>query len=393
MQRKPDAGFTMVEMMVATAVMVVIVGVTLSALTNAIHATEAVTLMADTQENLRAGLNWMVRDVSQAGDGIPPGGITIPNSGGATPTSKIAWPGTGGNFPSAWTTLPAVAPGFHLGPTTNTSGLATDMVTVLYGDNSLQDSNKNWLNKYPINVAPSGSFAGCAGSIVPSGSSTTVTFDKTCIIIAGNNNTGLNAGDLILLQSNASNCSNDNSIVASLSCDSSDISAGNSGMALGYVSAVSTGANSITFSANDPYGLNASGAAAGTIGLALAGCPATCPTTTATRVWMITYYIDNSTPSRPQLMREVNFNTAEPVSDNIENLQIFYDILTAGATPPVTAGVENPTVAQLSNIRDAYLVLYARSAAPYSQSHKYFRNNLETVVSIRGLNFFNEFNH
>jgi prepilin-type N-terminal cleavage/methylation domain-containing protein len=394
MHTKRQAGFSLLEMLVATAVMVIIVGATLSTLTNAMHATEAVTLMADTQENLRAGLDWMVRDISQAGDGIPQGGITIPNTGGATPTSAIAWPGKGGNFPSAWTTLPGVAPGAGLGPTTNTSGQATDMVTVLYADNTLQDANNNWLSKYPIKIAATTTpaFAGCAGSIAIAGSTTTITFDTNCINISGSNNTGLNPGDLILLQSNASNCSNDNSIVASLNCDTSDISAGNSGMGLGYVSTVSTGANSITFSPGDPFGLNATGAAAGTVAKALSGCPAACPTTTATRIWMITYYLDNTNPLLPQLMREVNFNGPEPVSQSIENLQLFYDILTPAATPPVTPEVENPTLAQLSDIRDAYIVLYARSNSKYSQNTQYFRNNLTTVVSIRGLNFYNQFN-
>jgi type II secretory pathway pseudopilin PulG len=387
-----EAGFSMLEMLIAAAVMVIIVGVTLSALTQAIHATEAVTLMADAQDNLRAGLNWMVRDISQAGDGIPQGGITIPNSGGASATSKVLWPGTGGNFPSAWTQLPPVAPGFELGVTTNTSGQKTDMITVMYADNTLQDNTFNpphWLNEFPISLAATATAPGCPnGKIVTVASTTTVTFDGTnCIHIAGSANTGLNVGDLILLQNNTSACSADNSVVASMSCDSNSIGNPTTDMALMYVSAVSTAANTITFSPGDPFGLNASGQPAGTLASMGGG------TTTATRVWMITYYINNANPLKPQLMRQVNANAAEPVSDSIENLQIFYDIVNAGTSPAtVTAEVEGPTQAQLGYIRDAYILLCARSSSTYSQDRQYFRNNLETVVNIRGLNYFNQFN-
>src|ERR1700677_2400830 len=59
---KHEKGFTLVEVLVSVPLMLVILAATLSTLTSAIHATEAITLMADTQENLRAGLNYMVRD-------------------------------------------------------------------------------------------------------------------------------------------------------------------------------------------------------------------------------------------------------------------------------------------------------------------------------------------
>src|SRR5271154_1234325 len=93
---KRQKGFSLIEVLIATAVMVGIVGATVGALTDATHATQAVVLMADTQENLRAGLNYITRDLSQAGEGIPQGGITIP-------ANTVIWPATGGKFPSTWT--------------------------------------------------------------------------------------------------------------------------------------------------------------------------------------------------------------------------------------------------------------------------------------------------
>jgi prepilin-type N-terminal cleavage/methylation domain-containing protein len=363
---KRETGFTLLEVLVAMVVMLVIMAATLGALTDAIHATQGVTLMADTQENLRAGMNYIIRDLTQAGEGIPQNGITIP-------ANTVIWPGTGGKFPSSWTAIPAIAPGYQLGPVTSTSGNATDTLTLIYGDTTLQDTNGNWLNKYPVNLASS-----CPkGSVTKSGSTTTITFDPSCINI-NTGNTALAAGDLILLQNNASTCTDANSVIGSASCDAS--TQGTS-MALLYVSNVSLGADKITISPGDPFGLNgASVLPSGTV--------------TATRVWMITYYIDNTDATRPQLMREVNLKGAIAVGDVIENLQVFYDILNPGASPVAFAAtqLESPTYAQLPYIRDAYVFLGARSSDTYTPTAKYFRNNLETAVSIRSLNFYNKFN-
>jgi prepilin-type N-terminal cleavage/methylation domain-containing protein len=402
---KRQSGFTLLETLVATTIMLVTVAAVMSALTDATHATQAVSLMADTQENLRAGMNYLVYDLKQAGNGIPQAGITIPNTGGASPTSAVVRPGpytspatSFGNFSSSWTVLPAITAGYQTGPTTTTSGVPTDMVTVIYADTSLVDANGHWLNEYPI-TGSSGT-AGCAsgnanpnpqGSITSTGSGTsavyTIHFDSTCMII-NNGNTGLAAGDLIMLQNNNS--------TGSASMTASDASVDNTtagNVCIMTVSSVNQAANTVTFSPNDAFGLNASGKGYGTItNIQSPAGSGTYPVTTATRVWMITYYIDNSNSSRPQLMRQVNLNAAKAVGDEMEHMQIFYDVLNAGSSPvTVTAEVENPTLTQLPYIRDAYILLYARSDDPYTVTHAYVRNNLETVVSIRGLDFYNEF--
>jgi len=391
---KREKGFTLVEVLVSVSLMLIVIAATLGTLTSAIHATEAITLMADTQENLRAGLNYMVRDFLQTGEGLPQGGITIPNTAGASAVNR---PGPSlGTFTTSWTALPAITQGYQLGPLTTTSGVKSDLVTILYADTTLVDANQHWLNEFPIFLAPAnGGATGCAaanpnpapaGSIVTAGTTTTVTFDSSCIVI-NNGNTGLNVGDLIMMQNN--NTIGDGSITGA----NTDISDSSGSMALLSVSAVNPAANSITFSAGDAFGLNSSGKTAGTISQ-IQSPPGSkvYPTTTATRFWMVTYYINNANPARPQLMRQVNLNPPQAVSEVIENLQIFYDILNSGSSPAtVTSGQESPSDAQLPDIRDAYIILYARSENPYSQSNTYFRNNLETVVSIRGLDFFNEF--
>jgi len=399
---KREHGFSLIELLVATSIVGLILAATLGTLTSAINATQAITLMADTQENLRAGLNYMVRDLLQTGEGVPQGGITIPNTAGV---SNMNRPGPGtpavsfGTFPTTWTALPAIVSGFQQGAITTTSGVATDMVTVMYADTTLQDVNGHWLNEFPIALKNTGT-PGCAagnatpepgGSITTAGTTTTITFDPTCIVI-NNGNTGLNAGDLIMLQNN--NTTGDGSITGT----DEDISDTSGSMALMTVSNVNSVANSITLSPNDAFNLNASGATAGTLNqikIQTGPNAGTYPTTAATRFWMITYYVSTAPPAsaaQPMLMRQVNMNQPQAVGEVIENLQIFYDILNAGSSPvTVTAAQENPTSAQLPDIRDAYILLYARSQDPFNHTNRYFRNNLETVVSIRGLDFYNKF--
>ncbi|MGH9827916.1 MAG: prepilin-type N-terminal cleavage/methylation domain-containing protein, partial [Blastocatellia bacterium] len=77
-----NAGFSLLEMLVAVAVTVIVVMVSLDALTQAQHATEGVSLMSNMTENLRAGMDYMSQDLVLAGSGIPTGGISIPTGGG-----------------------------------------------------------------------------------------------------------------------------------------------------------------------------------------------------------------------------------------------------------------------------------------------------------------------
>ena len=374
---KRPSGFTLVEVLIAVTVMMIILAVTLSMLTDAIHTVEGVSLLADTQQNLRAGMNYIVRDLVQAGVGIPQGGVTIPNTAGVSAVTRpgpYTAPATSfGTFPAAWTVIPAISPGFQLGVTTDTSGVNTDLINIIYADNTLIDLNLHWLNQFPVNTPGGG--VGCGGvtktpngSIVTAGTTTTVTFDASCINI-NTGNTALAAGDLILLQAAAGP------------------------MALLTVSAANLAGNSIVFSTADAYVLNNSGKTSGTIKQIQSPVGSgTYATTTASRIWMITYFIDKSIPTRPQLMRQVNLRPAQTVGDATENMQFIYDILNAGSTPPsVTTDVANPTLAQIPYIRDVYISLFARSESPFSVSKKYFRNNLQTAVSIRSLNFFNEF--
>src|SRR5450631_2013239 len=97
---KREHGFSLVELMVTLAILVAIVGTTLGALSQASQATQSVTMMADTQENLRAGLNYMGRDLVQAGEAIPQGGRPLPNNAGVVNVNKPSPPTLAYTFPT-----------------------------------------------------------------------------------------------------------------------------------------------------------------------------------------------------------------------------------------------------------------------------------------------------
>jgi type II secretory pathway pseudopilin PulG len=341
------AGFSMVELLVATAILLAVLAGTMEALTSALRANEEVSLQADMEENLRAGMNYMVRDLVQAAEGVPTGGIPIPSGGGGAAINR---PGPAGlTFPATYATLPSVTPGPALGPLILK---ATDMITILYVDNTLmvkgntQGPNPAPLQAYPINNAAS---PVCKGTLSLNGSK--VVFDANCANL-GTGNVTIAAGDLVMFTNPQ-------------------------GSVLQTVTAV--GGQTLTFAAGDAFGLNGRADPQGTIGkLQAPPNSGVYPPTTATQVWMITYYLDNTDPLRPQLLRQINFNAAQAVGTGMEDMQISYDVVD-GLTNP--ANVKQPVTPDTpAQIRKVNLYLAARSDARFSQSGDYIRNNLPTQV-------------
>jgi prepilin-type N-terminal cleavage/methylation domain-containing protein len=344
-------GFSLVEILVAVAVMLIIMAATLGAFNDALRVNEAATLYADMDQNLRAGANLMIRDFMQAGQGIPIGGIPVPNGGGTLPLNRPSPPLAAYSFTLGALTLPAVDPGNGLGPLSN--GVATDMVTILFEDNTLV------INQLPLQ------------NINPNGQDMTV---NAATPIAGVQN-ALQPGDLILF-SNAL------------------------GTALQTITRVN-GTQTVFFDPNDPFQFNQRGAPAGSIMcISNAGTnvnPNNCaandggfPITTAMRVWLITYYLDITTdPLMPRLVRRVNANPGRPVALVIDNLQISFDLVD-GVTNPVNQAV--PIAPNSNNqIRKVNLFYSARSATQYSKTRAFFRTSLATQVSLRSLSFVNRY--
>jgi prepilin-type N-terminal cleavage/methylation domain-containing protein len=371
MRRK--AGFSLLELMVSVAILVTVVGVALTMLIQAEHSYEAVTDMADVQENLRAAMLNLQRDILQTAEALPPTGLPYPQGGSAKSIPRPAPTGLAYNFPgpAVSTTINDVTVGATQGLTIN--GAVTDYFNLMYVDNSLVDVNGNQLNTYPVYQAASASTPqACNGNIAANGS--TVTFDKNCIIISGNN--GIQPGDLIMFFN---------------------------GTTYAIQTVTSVAGQVVSFATGDSFNFNGMTAKAtsGTLlqlqnGATTAGGPY--PPTTAARVRIVTYWADNVlNPSFPQLMRQVNFNTAEPVADGIEDLQISYGI--ANSNNPALYGTAGPANAKQplgtdtpSQIREVNLFVAGRSDNPYSVTGQFFRDNFVTKVCIRSLSFVDRYN-
>ncbi len=387
---KQGNGFSLIELLVSVAITLIIVATATSALIQAQRVTAGIALEANMQQNLRAGMHFLVRDLTQAGEGIPAAGISLPNS--AAGVSAVARPGTAvaGTFtdngapPKTYTSLAPVIPGPQLGSVVTTvnpatgailaGGFNTDVVTILYADNTLVSSAGGAvapaLESLPV-TQPAPAVPVCGGVIDPTGAS--VVLDPACFALPGGP-TPVTVGNLIMFHNI-------------------------NGTALEYVTAVA--GQTLKFDPGDPAGLNHTGQPNGTVAnLNVAVVP-----TTITRVWMVTYYVDSVTnPTQPQLIRQVNYpnfpaagpaNPPTPIAEGIENLTFSYDVVNS-QDPAGTYGIAGPGDASTAiapdtpfAFRAVNATLYGRSEHPYAATTppQYLRNSMSTQVSIRSLSF------
>src|ERR1700742_1192095 len=77
-------GFTLMEMLIAMGVGLVVLGSAVSLFSRAVTLSFMVTQRAEMQQNGRAALDMMAKDISLAGAGIPSGGVQLPDGAGAT---------------------------------------------------------------------------------------------------------------------------------------------------------------------------------------------------------------------------------------------------------------------------------------------------------------------
>jgi len=334
-----EHGFGTAEMLLSLLITLGLISAAMSSFTDAVGINEKSDLMADLGQNMRAGINFLVSDLMNAGWEIPIGGIPIPSGAGATAVNRPGPPGTSYTFAGSLT-ISAINPGAGLGPAGN--GRLTDMVNILYADNLL-----------PLNQTP-------LAAISADGSSITVN--------AGTPITGvpnaIQSGDLIALSNGLGN---------TLQC----------------VTSVST--QTVNFGGGDAFNLNQPTVGQGSIQQLKDPGTGTFPPTTATRVWLITYYIDStSDPTMPRLIRRINNQPGRTVALVIEDLQLTYDLVD-GVTNP--SQVDAPVAPNSPNqIRRANVYIEGRSSAQASNTKDYLRRTLTTQVSLRSLSFVDRYN-
>jgi len=362
----------MVELMVAMAVGLVVVGAGTQLFQSAMSSTMLVTEQAEMQQNVRTSLNLVARDVSMAGSGLPPGGVALPYGANATPSHFACTQGplcylTAVNYPTGavgnvnvsnymYGIIPGPLDGMQLGgpatiPATN---ITPDAITSIYVDYSFP------LNQYTI------AFQNLNGTGITATQPANPPVGFPAIVSP----TGIVVGDLILLTNST-------------------------GSAIGEVSAVAAtagGGGTITFNDGDPLNINQSTAASGNIAyIATLNANAA---TVAYRVLAVTYFVQvpGVAGQTPRLMRQVNGQTAVPVADNIIGLNVTYDLCNntvAGTCAGVSDPIHNVPSFSPNQIYKVNIQMMGQSVLTLGGKSQSMA--LATSISARNLSFKNRY--
>ncbi len=352
---KNDSGFTLIELLISMALGLIVMAALTSLFKTGMDSTFIVAQRIEGQQNMRAAMEIMNKDINMAGAGLPTGGVQLPTGGGSSP-EKYGCDQSGTCYVPAYTYtnnyMYGIIPGYSNGVQGNATvpsapGQVNDSITVVYADYNFP------LFEYTVTF-PAGS----------NGTSITVAPNPIYIPapVAINSPGGIQVGDLILLSNSAGN-------------------------AVGEVTGLTAGG--ISFAATDPLNVNQPGAAPGitnNIQAIAAGTP-----TTAYRLFAVTYYLTVPTNGQlPRLMRQVNGLTPVPVADNIINLQFSYDVynsttnvLDANEPNPIGVG-ESPNLIQKIN-----LVVMGESLTPNGNRSQ--NMYLATSISARNMAFRNTY--
>jgi type II secretory pathway pseudopilin PulG len=350
---RPELGFTMIELLIAVAVTIVIVGGSVMVFTNSAQSSTRSLKYSEIQTEARAALSQITRDLSQAGTGVPLNGIPIPSltAGGANPnfacdTTQCY---TGADAPFTQGLLYKVTPGNAIGPTISEP---SDAIKLVYVDPTL-----NWSGVQGAVVAPNG------GSVTMPVGTTPAVNDPAV---------GITPGDVMLLQNVY-------------------------GSAVGVVTGV---AGPVIFFGPDPLNINQLTAASGNIkALGTPGTnPLTYPATQVSRLIMVTYFIQPfAGPDGPdsRIMRQVGTHPPIPIAEHIEDLKFTYDVVdpvtNALTANSLDASLGTPPVSQPNQIRKVNINVTARSVRRESTGD-FLRINLTTSIGPRNLSFRDRYN-
>lgn len=357
-------GFSLVELVVSMAVSSMVMAGVFAVMTGTQRANNTVKQVTTMNNNLRVAMDLLVRDLIQAGQGLPAGMVvTVPSGLGALPIPRPGPVGQNYTFDPTLPTISAVTVGPGLGPVIN--GQPTDMITILAADNAFDEVTLTAISNIGMTV-----------------SNAAVIDDAPDV--AGDN---LRVGDLLLFEKGSVST-------------------------LRYVTAVN--GQLVEFNEGDPMNLNQSGAEDGTMAQYLAEAPAEVLNggvlpSRVTRLRMISYYLE--TPGDPQrdlrLIRRINANPPTTVAFFIEGFTITYDLVD-GVTNPVDVEMNAndldgtgacdpaPAVAPVltcspNQIRKVNVRLAGRSSEPDHANRLFFRNALNTQVSLRSLALVNRY--
>ena len=380
-KNKRSSGFTLLESMVAAALGIIVLGTAVQLFLAGMKTSTLVSNRSDMQQDLRAAVDLISKDISMAGSGLPQGGLQLPTGPGAT-LSKIGCSQTTcylmnskyANGPVG--TAPVVTLNNYMfgivpgsvngmeagGPTTIAATSSTpDSITTIYVDYAPQ------FNLYTA------AFQNPLGTVI--------TINQPAVLPTGgllpatDPGTGIKVGDLLLVTTSKGTAVGEVTIVAPLN---------------------TTGAT-ITMANSDALNINQTGATTGNMANIVplpappAPLPAAQPSVSVQRLLVISYFIEVPTSGAPRLMRQVNGNPAQPVADNIIAMQFSYDLCDTGYTVSTCATVPDPIAAAQSptQIHKVNVRLMGQSLVNTGKSSQSMQ--LSTAVSARNLTFKNRY--
>jgi prepilin-type N-terminal cleavage/methylation domain-containing protein len=370
---KSQRGFSLLELMVASAIGLIAVMAMTQMFNMGMNATLTVTQRAETQENMRAAMELMTKDISMAGAGLPSGGLQLANAGGAT---KVAC-NQGGicyvpadSYPNsgvgAQNYMYGILPGFGNGVQsaaviTSAPAAVNDSITSIYCDYNFPLSNFSFT--FPTSTQATVGVINAA--VLPNN-----------ILAAG----GLNVGDLLLFTVGTPGNGK----------TSQGTSIAQTAAAVGEVTGLPNN-TTIDFASGDALNFNQAGAnSIGSIAAAfVAGT-----TINVCRLYAVTYFLEvpaaGGSVQTPRLMRQVNGLTAVPVADDIINLQFSYDVVNT-ALGTISANQSNPIGAGLSPALIQKVNIWVMGESITQAGKKSQSMYLASSVSARNMSFCNSY--
>jgi hypothetical protein len=344
-----DDGFTLTELLISTTITLMVLGGAMATVKQAFTLNDTGTQLADANQNLRAGTNLLIKDLLQAGRGIPVGGISIASGTGSTPINRPAPPGMSFTFDNTTaSTLPAIITGSGLGPVVDNQ--TTDIVTMLMIDPLLPPAN-----------LPQGAIADDGSSMFLGATSPWIT--GNIVGPPADTVAPIKTGDLVWFNS------------------------GSNGVIRTITSVDATRAYFETNNSNDWFGFNQT-APQGTL-MQLKPGSNPFPAMSVLRLIMLTYYVDSvTTPGTPRLTRVQNHFSSQALAGVVEDLDLTYDLVDGVTNPanvPSLPYTLNGLTYTSNQIRKVNLHVGVRSDLLSAVKNDYIRNHVSTSVSIRDL--------
>jgi|ERR1035438_6943090 prepilin-type N-terminal cleavage/methylation domain-containing protein len=371
---KSQRGFTLLEFMVASAIGLIVIMAMTQLFRMGMNATITVTQRAETQQNMRAAIELMTKDISLAGAGLPSGGLQLATAGG---NSKIAC-NQGGTCYVPADTYPTgnymygILPGFGNGVQsaaviTAAPAAVNDSITSIYCDYNFSLSNF----KFTFPTTTSASVAVVNAAVTPNN-----------ILAPG----GLNVGDLLLfLVSTPGNGKT-----------AQGTSAAQTASAVAEITGLPNNLT-INFAGGDALNFNQAATAANSLANAITNLGSGLGAgnqVTACRLNAVTYFLQvppaGGTVQTPRLMRQVNGLNAVPVADNIINMQFSYDVINSVAGT-MSANQSNPVGAGLSPALIQKVNMWVMGQSLTSGGNKNQSMYLASSVAARNLSFCNSY--